>query len=107
ACIAHKSLEICERCWLRRRNSPPTPENSAAFWREEFKNSFFRFTCFKTGSKQTHKSKSQELRNGTAVFRSVDNPLRRRTRFCGPVSCPRNTCYFGDRTLERGPEDRC
>jgi hypothetical protein len=30
ACIAHKSLEICERCRLRQRNSPATPENSAA-----------------------------------------------------------------------------
>jgi len=30
--------------------SPATPENSAAFWREEFKNSLFRFTYFKTGS---------------------------------------------------------
>src|SRR5260370_32646800 len=35
ACIAHKSLEICEQCRLRQQNSPATPENSAAFWREE------------------------------------------------------------------------
>ena len=28
ACIAHKSLEICERCRLRQQNSPATPENS-------------------------------------------------------------------------------
>jgi hypothetical protein len=41
ACIAHKSLEICERCRLWQLNSPATPENSAAFWREEFKNSLF------------------------------------------------------------------
>ena len=31
ACIAHKSLEICERCRLRQQNSPATPENSTAF----------------------------------------------------------------------------
>src|SRR5262249_41299062 len=30
ACIAHKSLEICERCRLWQRNSQATPENSAA-----------------------------------------------------------------------------
>jgi hypothetical protein len=35
ACIAHKSLEICERCRLWQRDSLATPENSAAFWREE------------------------------------------------------------------------
>src|SRR5271165_2305276 len=73
ACIAHKSLEICDRCRLWQRNSPATPEttfalratacprtakgraiakrrrNSAAFWREEFENSLFRFIYFKTG----------------------------------------------------------
>ena len=31
ACIGHKSLEICDRCRLWQRNSPATPENSAAF----------------------------------------------------------------------------
>ena len=31
ACIAHKSLEICERCRLWQQNSPATPENSSAF----------------------------------------------------------------------------
>src|SRR5260370_39431564 len=31
ACIAHKSLEICEQCKLRQQNSRATPENSAAF----------------------------------------------------------------------------
>jgi hypothetical protein len=30
ACIAHKSLEICERCRLKQQNSPARPENSAA-----------------------------------------------------------------------------
>jgi hypothetical protein len=50
ACIAHKSLEVCERCRLWQRNSPAMPENSAAFWREEFKSSLFRFIYFKTGS---------------------------------------------------------
>jgi hypothetical protein len=35
ACIAHKSLEIFERCRLWQWNSPATPENSAAFFREE------------------------------------------------------------------------
>jgi hypothetical protein len=30
ACIAHKSLEICDRCRLWRRNSPATPETSFA-----------------------------------------------------------------------------
>jgi hypothetical protein len=52
ACIAHKSLEICERCRLWQRNSPATPENSAAFWREEFKNSFDSF-ILKRALKQT------------------------------------------------------
>jgi hypothetical protein len=42
ACIGHKSLEICDRCRLWQRNSPATPENSAAFWRREFRNSLFR-----------------------------------------------------------------
>ena len=36
ACIGHKSLEICARCRLWQRNSPATPENSAAFWIGEF-----------------------------------------------------------------------
>ena len=47
ACIGHKSLEICDRCRLWQRNSPATPENSAAFWRREFRNSLFRFLYFK------------------------------------------------------------
>src|SRR5271166_5327491 len=46
ACIGHKSLEICDRCRLWQRNSPATPEYSAAFWRGEFKNSLFRFLYF-------------------------------------------------------------
>src|SRR5271165_2870061 len=50
ACIGHKSLEICDRCRLWQRNSPATPENSAAFWKGEFKNSLFRFLYSKTGS---------------------------------------------------------
>jgi hypothetical protein len=37
ACIAHKSLEIRERCRLWQQNSPAAPKNSTAFWREEFK----------------------------------------------------------------------
>jgi hypothetical protein len=47
ACIAHKS---CERCRLWQRNSPATPENSAAFWSEEFKDNLFRFIYFEAGS---------------------------------------------------------
>ena len=31
ACIAHKSLEICERCRLWQQNSPAAPKNSTAF----------------------------------------------------------------------------
>jgi hydroxymethylpyrimidine pyrophosphatase-like HAD family hydrolase len=31
ACIDHKSLEICDRCRLKQRNSPATPEDSTAF----------------------------------------------------------------------------
>jgi hypothetical protein len=30
ACIAHKSLEICERCRLKQQNSPAKPVNSTA-----------------------------------------------------------------------------
>src|SRR5271165_5549037 len=44
ACIGHKSLEICDRCRLWQRNSPATPENSAAFWIGEFKNSLFQIS---------------------------------------------------------------
>jgi hypothetical protein len=47
ACIAHKSSEICERCRLRQQNPPATPDNSAAFWEEEFKNRLFRITNLK------------------------------------------------------------
>jgi hypothetical protein len=36
ACLAHKSLEICDRRRLRQQNSSATPENSAAFRREGF-----------------------------------------------------------------------
>jgi hypothetical protein len=36
ACIAHKSLEIFDRCRLWQQNSPAMPDNSAAFWREQF-----------------------------------------------------------------------
>jgi hypothetical protein len=43
ACIAHKSLEIFERCRLRQQNPSATPDNSAAFCREESKGSLFRF----------------------------------------------------------------
>src|SRR5208337_4261183 len=74
ACIAHKSLEICERCRLWQQNAPATPEttfalratacprtgkgraiakrrrNSAAFRSGEFKNSLFRYLYFKMGS---------------------------------------------------------
>ena len=31
ACIAHKSLEICERCRLWQRNSPAAPEKFHCF----------------------------------------------------------------------------
>jgi hypothetical protein len=48
ACIGHKSLKIFDRCRLWQRNSPATPENSAAFWRGEFKTVCFRFLYFKT-----------------------------------------------------------
>jgi hypothetical protein len=43
ACIAHKSLEICERCRLWQRDAPATPEPSAALLKREFKqlNSLF------------------------------------------------------------------
>ena len=43
ACIAHKSLEICERCRLWQQNSPATPGKIRCFWRGEFKNSLFRY----------------------------------------------------------------
>src|ERR1700756_3209623 len=39
--------EICERCRLRQQNPPATPDNSAAFWEEEFKNRLFRITNLK------------------------------------------------------------
>jgi hypothetical protein len=38
ACIAHKSLEIFERCRLRQRHSPAKPENRVAlFWVKNLK----------------------------------------------------------------------
>ena len=36
ACMAHKSSEICERCRLRQRNTPATPDPSAAFLERRF-----------------------------------------------------------------------
>src|SRR6202040_1375899 len=47
ACIAHKSLEICERCRLWQRNSPATPENSAAFLERRVSNRLLQFIYFK------------------------------------------------------------
>jgi aryl-alcohol dehydrogenase-like predicted oxidoreductase len=41
ACIAHKSLEIFERCRLWQQNSPATPDNSAAFLERTISNSLF------------------------------------------------------------------
>src|SRR5260370_4045797 len=34
-CIDTKSSQICYRCRLAQQNSPSTPENSTALWREE------------------------------------------------------------------------
>jgi hypothetical protein len=42
ACIAHKSLEIFDRCRLWQQNSPAMPDNSAAFG----KNSLFLIHLF-------------------------------------------------------------
>src|SRR5580700_1523219 len=50
ACIAHKSLEIRERCRLWQQNSPAAPKNSTAFWREGFKTLCFDPFGFKTCS---------------------------------------------------------
>jgi len=44
-------LKICKRRRLWQRQSPATPENSAAFLEGELENSLFRFIYFKTGSK--------------------------------------------------------
>jgi ribose/xylose/arabinose/galactoside ABC-type transport system permease subunit len=41
ACIAHKSLEIFERCRLWQQNSPATPDYSAAFSERTISNSLF------------------------------------------------------------------
>ena len=49
ACTSLTDLAILTDA-LWQRNSPATPENSAAFWKGEFKNSLFRFLYFKTGS---------------------------------------------------------
>jgi hypothetical protein len=38
------------RCRLRQRNTPATPDHSAAFWREDFKDSLFELSLFKSGS---------------------------------------------------------
>jgi hypothetical protein len=42
ACIAHKSLEISERCRLWQQNYPATPDYSAAFFGEKE----FEAVCF-------------------------------------------------------------
>ena len=49
ACIAHKSLEICERCRLWQLDSPAEPEIPLLLERR-FKNSLFRFIYYKIGS---------------------------------------------------------
>jgi hypothetical protein len=43
ACIAHKSLEIFERCRLWQQNSPATPDYSAALF---FGEKEFEAVCF-------------------------------------------------------------
>jgi hypothetical protein len=53
ACIAHKSLEICERCRLRQRNSPATPEIPLLFEEKSFETVCFDSFIFKQGLKQT------------------------------------------------------
>src|SRR5271166_4519852 len=53
ACIAHKSLEISERCRLWQQNSSATPENSAAFWRGDLKTVCFDSFILKRVLKQT------------------------------------------------------
>ncbi len=53
ACIAHKSLEICERCRLWQRNSPAAPENSAAFGVKSFKTVCFDSFILKQALNQT------------------------------------------------------
>jgi hypothetical protein len=50
ACIAHKSLVICERCRLWQQSSPAAPDNSAAVFREKSLNSLSDFPYFKNGS---------------------------------------------------------
>jgi hypothetical protein len=37
---------ICKRCRLRQRNTPATPDHSAAFWREDFKDGLFQLSLF-------------------------------------------------------------
>ena len=53
ACIAHKSLEICERCRLWQRNSPAEPENSAAFGDKSFKTLCLDSLIFEEALKQS------------------------------------------------------
>jgi hypothetical protein len=53
ACIAHKSLEICERCRLRQRNSPATPEIPLLFEEKSFETVYFDSFIFKQALKQT------------------------------------------------------
>jgi hypothetical protein len=50
ACIAHKSLEICERCRLQQRNPPAPPDDSPAL-RRDLIESMCRFIHSITGSK--------------------------------------------------------
>jgi hypothetical protein len=43
-------VKICDECRLWQRKPPAVPENSAAFWKEEFKNSLFHFSFIKKSS---------------------------------------------------------
>jgi hypothetical protein len=44
--IAHKSLEICERCRLWQQNSPATAEKFYRFWERRVQNTFVSIHLF-------------------------------------------------------------
>ena len=55
ACIAHKSLEICERCRLRQQHPPATPDNAAASGKKNLKTVCFPSFILNHALKQTRR----------------------------------------------------
>jgi len=55
ACIAHKSLEIFERCRLWQQHHPATPDDVAAFGKKNLKTVCFALFTLNHALKQTRR----------------------------------------------------